>query len=248
MKRFLPIAMLLVSALGFAQKAESGTACPCPQRNSITVHGESVFETDPDVAVISLTISTQERQLKDAYARATRAADQIREAMRANGIDPKEAQIGFFQVAPVYDYGKKRKAVAFGVQSKITLKLRDFAKIPALIDALTAIDVTGEQNVSYQISDLAAAKNKAIVNATENAQHIAESVAKTAGVNLGDLIGASVETQIARPVSRSRSYSSSETVEVTSGYSTDKAPAPTADFGAGKVTVNANVNLEFAIR
>ncbi len=239
MKPFLiTIVVAVLSVMSVAQVAPS-----CPVRNSISVTGEGQYETDPDVAVVSLTISTQEKQLKDAYAKATRAADQIRDALRSQGIDPKEAQIGFFQVAPVYEYGKRRKTVGYGVQSNITLKVKDFSKLPALTDALSSIDVAGDQSVSYQVADMAAAKNKAIENATQNARRNAETVASTSGSKLGELMTARVETRINLDGIRPRPMMAMEVAKTTDA----PPPPPVAEFGPGKVKVNADVTLEFAL-
>ena len=242
MKKFVLLAMLLVSVVVLAQRPDAPTTCACtPPQNSITVNGEGLYEADPDVAVISMTISTQEAQLKDAYTRAQRGADQIREVLRANGIDPKEAQVGFFQVAPVYDYTKaKRKTVGYAVRSNIVLKIKDFSKIAPLSDAFSNMDITGDQNVSYEIGDMPAAKDKAIQIATQNARRSAETVAATTGGKLGGLLHATVGTMInIQPMVRTMAMQAAPMA---------KEAAPTAEFGVGKISVNANVTVEFALR
>jgi uncharacterized protein YggE len=241
MKKFLLLVVLTFTNLAIAQIRDGNSACNCSQPNSITVNAEGLYEADPDVAVISMSISTQEAQLKDAYGRATRGAEQIREVLRANGIDPKEAQVGFFQVAPVYDYTKaKRKAVGYGVRSNITLTIKDFSKIAPLSDAFSTIDVTRDQNVSYEVSDMPSALNKAIQIATQNARKSAETVAATTGAKLGDLLHATVGTVVnIRPMVRTMAMQAAPMA---------KDVAPTAKFGAGKISVNANVSVEFAVR
>jgi uncharacterized protein len=240
MKKCLLLALLILPTLGIAQRPDAPANCNCVQPNSITVNGEGIYEADPDVAVISMTISTQEAQLKDAYSRATNAAEQIRQVLRSNGIDPKEAQVGFFQVEPVYDYTKaKRKAVGYAVRSNITLKVKDFTKIAPLSDAFATIDVTGDQNVSYDIADMPAARDKAIQIATQNAHKSAEIVAATTGAKLGELLHATVGTMVnIQPMARTRMAMQAGAVA---------KEAPTAEFGAAKISVNANVTVEFAI-
>ena len=241
MKRLLLLAMLLASVVVFAQRPDA-PACACgPQPNSITVNGEGLYEADPDVAVISMTISTQEAQLKDAYSRAQRGAEQIREVLRSNNIDPKDAQVGFFQVAPVYNYSKaKRTTVGYAVRSNITLKIKDFSKIATLSDAFSTMDITGDQNVSYEVGDMPAAKDKAIQIATQNARRSAETVAATTGGKLGGLLHATVGTMINIQPMAVRNMAMAGAMA--------KEAAPTAEFGVGKISVNANVTVEFALR
>jgi uncharacterized protein len=241
MRKSLLLAMLLASLLAFAQSPGAAPNCNCVQPNSITVNGDGIYEADPDVAVISMTISTQEAQLKDAYSGATNAAEQIRQVLRNNGIDPKDAQVGYFQVSPVYDYTKaKRKAVGYAVRSTITLKVKDFTKIAPLSDAFATIDVTGDQNISYDIADMPAARDKAIQIATQNARKSAETVAATTGAKLGELLHATVGTMVnIQPMARTRMTMQAGAVA---------KEAPTAEFGASEISVSANVTVEFAIR
>jgi uncharacterized protein YggE len=108
LSRILPSLLLMFAAVcAFGQQAARDF-----QSNTVYVGADGKFEAAPDTAVINFNIGAQEPVLKDAYARAQRAAEQIRQTLTANGIDPKEAQISSFQVSPVYDWkNPKRKLV-----------------------------------------------------------------------------------------------------------------------------------------
>ena len=91
-------AVLVLSALSIAQ---SPTVNPVP--NTVFVGADGKFETAPDTALIQFNISTQADSAKDAYDQAAKQAEATRQVLRANGIDPKSAEIGFFSVNPQYD-------------------------------------------------------------------------------------------------------------------------------------------------
>ena len=95
----LLVAVLILAGIALAQEHPALTA----QVNSVYVGADGRFEADPDTAIISFSISPQEDTAAAAYAHAAKAADQVRSILRANGIDPKAAEMGFFSVQPMYD-------------------------------------------------------------------------------------------------------------------------------------------------
>src|SRR5271165_7323314 len=118
-------AVLVLSYLASAQ-APTLTALP----NTIYVGADGKFETAPDTALIQFNISAQADSAKDAYDQAAKQAETTRQVLRANGIDPKSAEIGFFSVNPQYDYrNPKHKLVGYQVTTSVSLKLKDFLKI-----------------------------------------------------------------------------------------------------------------------
>jgi uncharacterized protein YggE len=82
----------------------SVTALP----NSVYVGADGKFESAPDTAVIQFNISVQEDSSQAAYQHASKDAEQVREVLRANGIEPKAATIGFLSVQPMYDWTEMR--------------------------------------------------------------------------------------------------------------------------------------------
>ncbi len=97
--------------------------------NSVWVGADGKYESDPDTALVQFGISAQQDKLQDANQQATQAAEQVRQLLRSNGIDPSEAQISRFATQPVYDYkNPKRKLIGYRVEANISIKLKDFSK------------------------------------------------------------------------------------------------------------------------
>src|SRR5260370_7435467 len=92
-------AVLVLSALSIGQSLTFS-----PEPNTVFVGADGKFETAPDTALIQFNISTQADNAKDAYDQAAKQAEATRQVLRANGIDPKPAEIGFFSVNPQYDW------------------------------------------------------------------------------------------------------------------------------------------------
>jgi uncharacterized protein YggE len=185
------IAVLLAGTLVSAQERPTLAAQP----NTIFVGADGKFEANPDTALLQFHISAQEETSRAAYDRASKAAEQVRQILRANGIEPKAAEIGFFSLQPVYDWKTpKSKLVGYRVNTNVSLKLKDFSKIASIVQQLADTDVTENQSVSYTLEDMDAAKTRAVEDAYRRARESAAAVARAGGRSLGELSYASVDT------------------------------------------------------
>jgi hypothetical protein len=207
--------------------------------NTISVGADGKFESMPDTAVITFGISAQEESSKAAYDHAARSAEQVRDLLRKNGIDPKSAEIGTFSLEPVYDYrNPKRKLIAYRASSSVTLKLTDFGKVAPIVQGLSDLDITDSQSISYVLDNIEVAKARAAQDALQHAQATATAVATTAGRALGEVIYLGIDTfEPPRPMPMVMKMSAAEA---------SAPPQPTAEFSAQKITVNAHVNAIFA--
>jgi uncharacterized protein YggE len=234
------LAILFATSAVFSQDRPTIAAQP----NTVFVGADGKFEAAPDTARVQFNISAQEDTAKAAYDRASRNAEQIRQILRSNGIDPKTAEIGFFSLQPVYDWRTaKRKLVAYRVNSAVALKLKDFSKIASIVQQLADTDVTENQTVNYSLEDIDTAKVKAVEDAYRHARENAGAVARAGGRTLGELSYASVDTNeqirimtplAAQPMSAMRAQA--------------EAPTPTAEFSPQNVLVTAHVNAMFTLK
>jgi uncharacterized protein YggE len=229
--------LLLTSCFAVAQEHPAVTAQP----NSIFVGADGKFETNPDTALIQFDISVQEDNSKAAYDRASKAAEQIRQILRSNGIEPKTAEIGYYAVQPVYDYRTaKQKVVGYRVNANVSLKLKDFSKIAPIVQQLADSDVTN-QSVTYTLENIDAAKTKAVEDAYRRARELADALAHAGGRTVGQLSYASVDTfENVRPVPmRARPMAMNMSAQ---------QAAPTEEFSPQNSTVTAHVNAVFELK
>src|SRR3989441_2592949 len=231
--------VILAGTLALAQDRPTVTAQP----NTVFVGADGKFEANPDTALVQFNISAQEESSRAAYDRASKAAEQIRQILRSNGIEPKAAEIGFFSLQPVYDFRTaKRKLVGYRVNTNVSLKLKDFSKIAPIVQQLADTDITENQNISYMLDDIDAAKTRAVEDAYRRARESANAVARAGGRTLGELSYASVDTfenvRIVTPMN----------ARVMQSMGAVSAPAPTAEFSPQNIQVTAHVNAMFALR
>ena len=231
--------VILIAATLAVSAAGQDRASVTSQPNTVVVTAEGKFEAAPDTAVAQFNISAQDNTAKGAYDRAARAQEQVRALLRSNGVDPKQAQFGYLSVEPVYDYRKPdRKIIAYRVNSSVTLKLKDFAKVGGIVEQLGNLDVTANQTLSYALENTDDAKLKAIEDAMQRARTEAGALAKSGSRNLGEMIYASVDTQEMAPVPMMNR----------GVMAMNKEAAPTAEFTPQTITVTARATAVFALR
>ena len=212
------------------------------QPNTIFVGADGKFEANLDTALIQFDISAQEENSRTAYDRASKQAEQVRQILRSNGIEPAAAQLGYFSIEPIYDYKQaKRKLVAYRVDVKVSLKLKDFTKIAPIVQQLSDADITDQQSITYTLDDIDAAKTKAVEDAYRRARASAEAVARAGGRTLGELSYASVDTnENVRPTPIMPMARMSAMAQA--------APAPTEEFSPQTTSVTAHVNAMFTLK
>jgi uncharacterized protein YggE len=236
--RILVLLSLLVPILSLFAQETPRTFQP----DTVYVGADGRFEADPDTAVVQFNVGAQEAVLKDAYARAQKAAEQIRQTLKANGIDPTQAQISSFQVNPVRDYkDPKQRIIAYRVSSSITVKVSEFSKVGAIAESFGNMDVTENQSINYSLENTDAAKAKAVEDAFRKARTSAEALTKAAGRQLGALVFSSVDVNEVFPIPRPMGMASK--IGTMAG-----APPPTAEFSAQKITITAHVNALFGMK
>jgi uncharacterized protein YggE len=229
--------LVLVGGLAVGQEHPTLTAQP----NTVVVGADGKFEANPDTALVQFNISAQENDSRAAYERASKQAEQVRQILRSNGIEPAAAQLGYFSIEPVYDYKQaKRKLVAYRVNVSVSLKLKDFAKTAPIVQQLSDSDITEEQSISYTLDDIDAAKTKAVEDAYRRARASAEAVARAGGRTLGELSYASVDTVEYRPMPMQPMARMSAMAQA--------APAPTEQFSPQTTSVTAHVNAMFTLK
>jgi hypothetical protein len=232
------LVLLALCTLSFAQEHPAVTALP----NSVYVGADGKFESAPDTAVIQFNISVQDDKSAKAYQLASQQVEQVREALRANGIEPKAATIGFFSVQPAYEWKNgKQKPIGYRVTTNVTLKLKDFARIGTITQQLAEANVSESQTLNYILENIDEAKNKAVEDAYRRARNSAEALARASGRTVGELSYASIDTFENQriPVPRMARAMAGAALA---------APAPTEEFTPQLVTVTAHVNALFNLK
>jgi uncharacterized protein YggE len=237
----LPRALLVLFFLGVAALAQERPTVNA-QANTVFVGADGKFEAAPDTALLQFNVSVQDETSQAAYQKASKDVEQVRQVLRANGIDPKAASIGFFSVQPVYDWKPKQHVVGYRVTTDVTLKLKDFTKIGPITQQLAEANVSESQSLNYTLENMDQAKGKAIEDGYRRARNSADTLARASGRVLGELSYASVDTfENVRPVM-------AHMARAMSPMANAGVAAPTEEFTPQTVSVSAHINALFSLK
>src|SRR5579864_4430077 len=106
---FLSLVLLVAPVALLAQDHPTVNAPP----NTVFVGSDGKYESSPDTAQLQFTVSIQDETPQAAYQHASKDVEQVRQVLRANGLDPKSATVGFLSVQPAYEYKPKQHIVGY---------------------------------------------------------------------------------------------------------------------------------------
>jgi len=255
-QRMFVIAVICVSAACVPTRAQAQNAEVKFIADTLVVQAEGSYETDPDVATLTFTISTQDKELKQTYERASQSMQKIAALAEKNGLPKADVSSGVLTVRPYYDGDKRKKAKYCAVQGQITLRVRDFSKLGPIMEGSVDDGITDFRSLTYTLADEEAAKERAVSQAMRRAVGRATAALEPKGQKVGVLRFANLDVKQLINLSNMNvypvtAYAATETVEVSGswGRSAKKvAPAPPPSLPQPeKITVSASVQCAFQI-
>src|SRR2546428_666635 len=226
--------------------------------DTLVIQADGTYEADPDLATLMFDISTQDKELKQAYDRASQSMQKIISLAENNGLTKEDLTSGVLTVRPYYDGEKRKRAKYYVVQGQVTMRVRDFSKLGPILEASIEDGISDFRSLSYSIADEEAAKKKAVAEAMRRAVGRATAALEQKGQKVGALRFANLDVKQLAGVSRMDVYQMAQfrtavtqTVEVSAGgagYAQKTPPPPPPLPQPEKITVSATVQCAFQIQ
>ncbi|NBB50985.1 DUF541 domain-containing protein [Rhizobium sp. CRIBSB] len=188
---------------GFVQPA---LAAEAERREAtIMVSGEGEATVAPDMAVISLAVVRDADTASEALSANSAAMTEVLAALKAQGIAEKDLQTTDFSIQPKYKQETRTDGsyeapviVGYTVSNGLTVRVRDLAKLGALIDQSVKLGVNQGGGISFTNDDPEATIEAARKQAVEKAAAKAKTLTEAAGVKLGRVV--EISENFARPM------------------------------------------------
>jgi len=235
--RRLTISLLLATAL-----APSALSAQERERKEpiITVTGEGNAAVAPDLAVISLGVTETRKTAREALDVANGAMSAVIDALKRQGVAPRDLQTSGLSIQAQYSYpqnedGTPKPPVLTGyvVSNTLTVRIRDLAKVGAIIDQAVTLGVNQGGDIRFTNENPAKTVTEARTEAVENAIGKARTLADAAGVKLGRIleITEAADPDDPRPMMSAR-------------MAKEAADAVPVEAGESNYSVNVNVTFE----
>jgi len=187
------MALAVLALTAVACSDETTAQQPVDERpaRGITVSGEGKATAPPDLAQLSLGVSTLRPTVAEAREQGAAALDAMIASLRANGVAEKDIQTEHLSIQPEYDYRDNEQILrGFRVSNVVSVKVRDIDSTSKVVDDAVSAggDSTQIQGIFFTIDDPKELQKQAREAAVADAKAKAETLAKAGGVSLGDPI------------------------------------------------------------
>jgi len=227
----LVAALLLTAAVlplpAFAQDAVSPM---------ITVTGTGTVEATPDIATLTIGVTTQGETAADALSANSAALDAVMARLASAGVEARDMQTSNLSLNPNwtgYDSTSVTGPTIAGyvANNMLTVRVRQLDGLGTVLDAAVADGANTLNGLSFGLADPEPVLNEARKEAVADARARAELLAVAAGVKLGKVVSISETAALTDPIPMFRAEASA-------------APVPVA---GGELGLSANVTIFYEI-
>jgi uncharacterized protein YggE len=234
--RPLTTALWLAAAALLAPIGPALAQAEAPRTTSLTVAGEGHVDLPPDMAMISLGVTTEADTAAAALAANNAAQAEVLAVLAAAGIEPRDIQTSGLNLNPVWDnrsYSDGRQRIrGYSVSNIVTIRVRKLDSLGGLLDKVVTTGANQLNSLTFGLSDPKPAMDEARKRAVADALDRASLYADAAGVTLGPLVALSEGGSYQEPQPMFRRGAAMESA------------VPVA---AGEVGVVASVSVTFEI-
>lgn len=198
----------------------------------MTVTGQASVMTAPDIATLTLGVTSQMPSASQAMAANKSALTAVLSQLTAAGIAPSDLQTSQLQLNPMWGHDQNdADSVISGyvASNMVRVLLRDLGDMGAVLDAAVATGANTLNGIEFAQSDPRPAQDAARTAAVQDAMARAKVLANAAGVTLGPIVAMSENAEFAMPMIRS--------------MASEATP-----IAAGDIAVTASVVMVFELR
>ena len=231
------IALLLVMAAVF-------TLCSgvfAAERDSISVNGHASAEIAPDMATLYGNLEKRAAVAEMARENLAKEMAAFKHVLLGQMITGQDIQTVRYTLQPEYSYEKgKRRLTGYVARADYKVRIKNLEKLGTVIDKSIGCNFTVDR-VDFGLNNRSLFENSLLEEAVANARSKAAVVARAGGRTLGRLIHAGFST------SGNVTHTMNRNMMMAKAASLDAAEASPTELDPGVITVNANVDLEFAL-
>lgn len=193
-------AALALAALPTGAAAQSVPIALAPGEVLLNVQAHGDHASRPDVMTITAGVVTTAASAREALASNSALAGRLIEAVRAHGIDPRDAKTAELSVVPQFEelseasaqkaerQGRAPRILGYVATNQLELRLRDLARAPDLIDALFAAGANNVDGPRFSLADPAPAERLARRAAVAAARKEADTYAEALGMRVSRVL------------------------------------------------------------
>ncbi|WP_337471750.1 SIMPL domain-containing protein [Mitsuokella jalaludinii] len=230
--------LTLVCAL-FLMSCSAAFAAPQQEtpRPTLSVDGQGTGTAAPDMATVTIGVTTQGKDAAKAQNDNAWVSNQIQAAVRGLGIEEKDIQTRNYSFYPNYSTDKdhRNEVTGYTVNNSVIVVVRDIKLTGKVIDAALSNGANEINSLDFSASDTKAVRKVALLNAIQDARNKADIIAKGLGKRIVGIQNVSESTGYIE----TRRFGGNMLMAVAKDAATPITP--------GSLSLTANVHIDFIL-
>ena len=164
------------------QPVEQNAVTPGQDSRRVTrvmVVGDSIVQAQPDTAIVTITVVTQNRRAIDAQQENATKTDAVVRALKAAAGSGAEVKTSGYSLQPMRVYKENQPPTITGYEARnsVTVTTGDLTKVGSIIDASAQAGANDISGISFTLRQDRQAKDRALSEATGEAMSKARVIA-----------------------------------------------------------------------
>ncbi len=184
-------AALALCAFGFVGFASAqGMMAGADGQRTIIVSGQGCVNAVPDVAEISVGVSGQAINARDAFGIVNNTMRAVLGRLADLGIEPRDIQTRDLRVQPEYarEASATREIIGYTARNTAVVRVRNIGLLGDVIDAANGVEANEFFGIQFSLQNPEPLEGQARVEAVMQAHSKARVYAEAAGVTLGAVL------------------------------------------------------------
>lgn len=233
------ILLITLFAMTCAEPASAQAAAEVStgkRRLQVHVTGDSVVRAQPDTAILTVSVVTQNKSAQEAQAENASRSDAVIRAVKAAAGPGAEVKTGGYVLTPQRAYKENQPPTVTGYEARnsVIVTLGDLSRVGAVIDAATRAGANSMGNLTFTLREDRRTREQALTEATIEATEKARVIARSLGGGAVRVVEVREEGTSPRPV-----YVA-EASDYASARVASSVPTP---IEAGTLEIRAQVRL-----
>lgn len=176
----LPITILINNIMDIASKTRGYPyiGADVAYKNTISVRGEGKVYTKPDIAMVSLSVVTEGRNIKNVQDENSEKMNKVIDFLKGFGIEEKDIKTTNYRLYPRYDYEDRKipQIIGYEITQTLEIKIRNLEKIGEILEQSVGVGINQVSSLSFAVDndeELEEARSLAIKDAKEKAKTLA---------------------------------------------------------------------------
>ena len=200
----------------------------------VTVTGEGTVQASPDLATLSIGVTTQGDTAASALGSNSAALAKVMDRLRAAGIEDRDLQTSGLSLNPNWtsDESGNSRISGYVASNQLTVRVRALPMLGAVLDAAVADGANTLNGLTFGLADPKPLQDEARKAAVADAIARATLLVEAAGGKVGPVVSITEQSGFSPPMPMFRM---------------DAAAAPAVPVAGGEVGVSSQVSVVLEI-